>query len=184
MDDVTRVCTKCGERKALTEFDRVKSARLGRRSDCKTCRSAAMKAWYAANQARQAARERARKASRPEVYRERDRERNQSEHRRGLHEIRTARRRARIAGATVDSGLTRTNLRKQYGDACFYCGVVMTFARTPKGAPRPSNLATLEHVHPVSDGGTHTWDNVVLACWTCNCSKRHSSLDEWMARRK
>lgn len=181
MDDVTRVCTKCGDRKALTEFDRVKSARLGRRSDCKTCRSAAMKAWYAANQQRQAAKARARRAADPELHRERDRQRNDLEYRREMHDTRVATRRSRISGRRADPGVTRSNLRKQYGDDCFYCGVPMAFQRLRKGTPWPANLATLEHVHPVSRGGTHTWDNVVLACWSCNGSKRHSSLEEWSA---
>lgn len=141
-----------------------------------------MKAWYAANRERQAERERARKAARPDVYRERDRERNKSEHRRGLHEIRTARRRSRLADTVVDPGLTRGNLREQYGDNCFYCGVEMTFDRTPKGEPKPANKATIEHIHPVSKGGTHTWDNVVLACLSCNCRKHNFSVEEWLAR--
>ncbi|GAB4304345.1 MAG: HNH endonuclease [Oscillatoriaceae cyanobacterium] len=40
---------------------------------------------------------------------------------------------------------------------CQYCGTT-------------KNL-TLDHVMPKSRGGTHTWDNVVAACSSCNCRK-------------
>ena len=30
---------------------------------------------------------------------------------------------------------------------------------------------TIDHVKPLALGGTHTWDNVKLACFICNCSK-------------
>lgn len=38
---MSKTCTRCGERKALTEFFRDKRAKDGRRSDCKGCSYAA-----------------------------------------------------------------------------------------------------------------------------------------------
>lgn len=46
---VAKSCTKCGETKPLTEFSSQAKAKDGRRPDCKTCRSAYMKANYRAN---------------------------------------------------------------------------------------------------------------------------------------
>lgn len=37
--------------------------------------------------------------------------------------------------------------------------------------------ATIEHIIPISRGGTHTWDNVAPAHYRCNMSKA-DSLDE------
>lgn len=176
-DDGTRTCSKCRQRKPLEDFHRVKGATLGRRSDCKVCRTEHVKAWYAANRERQAEKERQRKAANPEVYRERDKARADRPERKALSAIGSARRRARLGALRVDRGLTRENLRKQYGDDCFYCHTPMTFDRFRKGDSRPLNVATIEHVFPVALGGSHTWDNVVLACWRCNSSKRHS--DTW-----
>lgn len=34
-----------------------------------------------------------------------------------------------------------------------------------------SEAATLDHVMPVSKGGTHTRDNVRCCCWACNMEK-------------
>jgi 5-methylcytosine-specific restriction endonuclease McrA len=47
-------------------------------------------------------------------------------------------------------------------------------------ATRPDNLATVEHVIPVTRGGGHTWENVVLACWRCNRTKNARDLDAWL----
>jgi 5-methylcytosine-specific restriction endonuclease McrA len=37
---------------------------------------------------------------------------------------------------------------------------------------------TIDHVIPRSKGGTHTWDNVVIACATCNSKKGDRFLHE------
>lgn len=39
--------------------------------------------------------------------------------------------------------------------------------------------ATVEHVIPLSKGGTHTWDNVRPAHWKCNMDKGNSFGDEY-----
>lgn len=180
--DGTRTCGKCAERKSIEEFDRVATARRGRRSTCKRCRAQDMKAWYASNRDQLLAKKDDRHRANPEARRAADRKRNRKPERIEAHAERVAVRRSRLAGGRVDAGVTRANLRKQYGDDCFYCGSPMSFERLRQGDSRPPNLATIEHVHPVALGGTHTWDNVVLACWSCNCSKRHSPLAEWSPR--
>ncbi len=37
--------------------------------------------------------------------------------------------------------------------------------------------ATLDHVIPLSRGGTHTWDNLAAAHWICNMKKGNSISD-------
>lgn len=53
------------------------------------------------------------------------------------------------------------------------CGVchnpINKFLRVPNW-----EAATIEHVIPVSKGGTHTWDNVVPAHYRCNMDKADS----------
>lgn len=177
--DGTRTCTKCGERKLLDQFDKVKNATLGRRSNCKACRSQDMKTRYRLKEEELRAAARQRRRDNPDATREADRRRNREPHRVALHAERMVQRRARMAGARTEPGVTRENLRRQYGDACFYCGVEMDFTRRRRSDPLSPTLATVEHVHPIALGGSHTWDNVVLACWKCNCSKRHTPLAEW-----
>jgi 5-methylcytosine-specific restriction endonuclease McrA len=38
--------------------------------------------------------------------------------------------------------------------------------------------ATIEHIIPISQGGTHTWDNVAPAHYYCNMSKGDLSLED------
>lgn len=39
MEELTKVCTKCGEEKLLSEFYKDKHGKLGVRGDCKRCSS-------------------------------------------------------------------------------------------------------------------------------------------------
>jgi 5-methylcytosine-specific restriction endonuclease McrA len=57
---------------------------------------------------------------------------------------------------------------------CFYCRIVMQRAR--KHAP---DSASVEHLIPLSRGGTNDPENVVLACRRCNFSKQDRLLSEW-----
>lgn len=180
-EDGTRTCSKCEVRQPLDRFDRVKTAALGRRSNCKACRSSEMRKRYEANRDAIVADARQRRIENAEAIRERDRLRNTRPARRERHAQRSALRRGILANVHTDRGVTRTNLRKQYGDDCHYCGTRMDFARRSKGDPFAPTLATLDHVVPIARGGSHTWDNVVLACWRCNCSKRDRTLNEWLS---
>lgn len=44
--------------------------------------------------------------------------------------------------------------------SCQYCGVELTL-----------NTFTMDHVLPISKGGKTTFDNIVVACQTCNANK-------------
>lgn len=37
-----------------------------------------------------------------------------------------------------------------------------------------------DHVHPVSRGGDHSFENLVTACFRCNRSKRNKTVQEWI----
>ena len=44
---------------------------------------------------------------------------------------------------------------------------------------RVKTKLTIDHVIPLSRGGSHSWENLVLACQTCNSSKHNKLLEEW-----
>ncbi len=52
---------------------------------------------------------------------------------------------------------------------CQLCGITVIRVNN-RGAYRPDG-ATVDHIIPLSRGGTHTMDNVQAACWACNTSK-------------
>ena len=49
MDDITRVCRKCGQEKPLSEFVKDKKYVLGHRNTCKQCDRERFRKWFAAN---------------------------------------------------------------------------------------------------------------------------------------
>ena len=61
--------------------------------------------------------------------------------------------------------LTRREVFARDSYTCQYCG-------------RQSSDLTLDHVVPRHRGGTHTWDNLVTACKSCNHHKGGKFLDE------
>ena len=56
--------------------------------------------------------------------------------------------------------LNRRNIFARDGNICQYCGQRF-----------PSSELSLDHVHPRSQGGTSTWQNLVCACTRCNAKK-------------
>lgn len=77
--------------------------------------------------------------------------------------------RKRGLGAGVSSSAWRA-VREAYGWRCAYC------ARLP-----PAQSLQMEHVDPLSKGGTHDVTNVVPACQQCNSSKQAKTLLVWLA---
>lgn len=61
-------------------------------------------------------------------------------------------------------------VRVSYGNRCAYCS-----------SPEPP--LTQDHVLAMSQGGTHTIDNVVPACGPCNSSKGTLPVGLWLERR-
>ncbi len=55
---------------------------------------------------------------------------------------------------------TRRNIYEHYGRRCCYCGKAFS-----------SSDLNLDHVVPVSRGGTTDWGNIVTACLPCNLRK-------------
>ncbi len=61
----------------------------------------------------------------------------------------------------------RTKMFEEHGGLCFYCGAQAT---------------SLDHVVPLSRGGSDAIENCVPACRSCNSSKRNKLLSEWVKR--
>ena len=76
-----------------------------------------------------------------------------------INRAKAERRRARLAGTTIS--LTKEQwetIQAIHDFSCAYCG-------------HKSHNLTQDHVIPLSKGGTHTAENVVPACKSCNSSK-------------
>ena len=65
----------------------------------------------------------------------------------------------RLAGNPTLAGLIARD-----GDGCAYCN--------------RRSADTIDHVHPKSRGGKHTWENTVAACGKCNSRKSDKTVAE------
>ena len=74
-------------------------------------------------------------------------------------------------------GISWKTAVKRFGWACSACGVTCI---RPLGSNNPIE-ATLDHVVPLSKGGSHTWDNVQLLCRKCNTTKNNK---DWQLFKK
>lgn len=73
MDDITRVCRKCGQEKPLEEFAKNKECVLGHSHICKQCKAEQSRKWHAANFEKAREKHRKWRAANLEKYREYDR---------------------------------------------------------------------------------------------------------------
>lgn len=83
--------------------------------------------------------------------------------------------RAKRAGVAYIYGITQTKVFTRDRWTCQLCG-----CRTPKrlkGRNMPRS-PEIDHIIPISLGGTHTWENVQCACHACNMEKGANVLGQ------
>ena len=180
--DGMRTCTSCGTTKPIEDYYKHPSERGGRQRRCKACSKAVANANYAANRDTILEQRKAYNEANIDTLRERDRARYERDKpkRIALAKHHSYLRRARIAAGPHDKGITDTALRDRDGTKCYYCTRTMTF--TPaSGSEYIPRKATVEHLTPLSQGGTHTWDNTVLCCWECNARRGVQDHDRFKA---
>lgn len=59
----------------------------------------------------------------------------------------------------------RKRLWRKQGGKCHYCG---TATVEPSSGGAADDWATLDHLVPMSEGGSHDESNLVMACYRCN----------------
>lgn len=70
-----------------------------------------------------------------------------------------------------DEGVTLKKVRAKYHDVCQICGLMVDDTAIVNGHIKRL-YPTIDHIIPLSKGGTHTWENVRLAHMSCNAGKR------------
>lgn len=172
-----RVCSTCGIGKTIDNYYVSDKHADGYWVRCKDCHHALTKKYRETRKAEIYARDQEWRKANPEKIREynrRSKERNPE----GLAEntrrwqrnnpdrVRefSHRRRTRKKNNGIYK-ITQRELDRLYASPCAYCG-------------SRENI-TLDHVVPISKGGTHGVGNIVPACRFCNFSKRDRLLIEW-----
>jgi 5-methylcytosine-specific restriction endonuclease McrA len=176
-------CSKCGEEKPATAeyFFRQKGQRYGLRPECKICKAIynsankerinqVTRAYRAAHKKRNSEyfREyyrRWRKAN-PElaIQKQRAYVNANREHIRSLDRRRKARKRNALGVHTADD--IRAQHKAQRGK-CYYC------------QEKVGDIYDVDHVIPLSRGGSNGPENLVIACVSCNRSKNNKLPHEW-----
>jgi hypothetical protein len=95
-----------------------------------------------------------------------------------------------LPDAEFDKSITWDAVWQRFGPYCYICGQESIYNQEDLGLRLgtkawkarwgdyrrgdPRRDAVVEHVYPRSKGGTHTWDNVRIACTRCNLIKGDS----------
>ena len=85
--------------------------------------------------------------------------------------IKNDRRLRRIKARVHDTDITLEKLFSRDGGVCYLCGKQCRWEDMDADGNAQDDYPSIDHVHPLSKGGTHTWDNVKLACRSCNTLK-------------
>lgn len=72
--------------------------------------------------------------------------------------------------AEYEEGITLKRVRAKYNDVCQICGLLVDDSAIENGHIKRL-YPTIDHIIPLSKGGSHTWDNVRLAHMSCNAGK-------------
>lgn len=88
--------------------------------------------------------------------------------------IKNEKRTDRLIAREYDTDITLEKLFNRDGGVCYICGQLCDWSdMTEKNGTMiaGNNYPSIDHVKPVSKGGTHTWGNIKLACRACNTLK-------------
>jgi 5-methylcytosine-specific restriction endonuclease McrA len=84
-----------------------------------------------------------------------------------------------------EKGRQRRSLVRRDGALCFYCKKEMILPEDGRHREMTEELrshpmlATLDHRHPISQGGRNTLDNLCLCCQKCNTAKGDMTEEEF-----
>ena len=85
------------------------------------------------------------------------------------------RKRARKYGCKYDPSVTLRKLIERDGLTCYLCGGECDQSDKSWGTLGPK-YPTIDHVVAMANGGSHTWDNVMVAHALCNSEKRDLTI--------
>lgn len=72
---------------------------------------------------------------------------------------------------TVKEPVCRWEVFKRDSWTCYIC------KRKVRNISNHPRMATLDHVIPISKGGSHTYSNIKTCCAECNCKKADNSIN-------
>lgn len=148
-----KTCSKCNKEKQLSEFHKEKKGKLGVRAECKECAKKRHSTYDTKEKYRSWVKRNAEKGT--VVY----------------WNKRASRVNARyLKRYGVVEKITGQELYDKFSnvESCCYCGTEITH-----------NTCHVEHVNPLSNGGSNTIENVNFSCGRCNVTKNNKTDKEF-----
>ena len=167
-----KTCTKCGQTKPLNAFYASKRYRNGYRPQCKKCLNEGSRhtksLYYINNQEAIKSKASSYRANNKDLIAIGKKEWQKSNPDKVLAYTTKRRKSMRENGIFY---VSRSEIEALYNSPCFNCGSL--------------NRIEIEHIIPISRGGTHSIGNLMALCKSCNASKGNKTFTEWkMAKRK
>lgn len=164
-------CNKCLQEKSVGEFHRRRESSDGLQPRCKACACASSNEWNKANRdltrvydMRRHAKHRVKRIAAYRAWLERNPDKKKQ-----YETVHNQRRRAQVLGNGGNhTGEQLEELFASYAGKCVYC---------------TSDATEVDHIVPISKGGTNDIENLVPACAPCNRRKFNGSLLTFMIRK-
>lgn len=169
-------CKKCGEEKPEEAFAWAKRSEQRRQVNCRACVSLIMKAYIQAHREENKERARAWRLANPGRAKEKIHawwkahpERYQEIRREAS--VRSGSKRRLRPGARYNGRVLLSVVYVRDDETCYLCGKCVLWKE-----------ATLDHVVPLGDGGSHTYANVRLAHRRCNVYRHKKPIEVAQAK--
>ena len=94
---------------------------------------------------------------------------------------REIKRRHKISAVCIDNDITLEKLYQRDDGKCYLCGCICDWndkTETDRAVICGNYYPSIDHVIPLSKGGTHSWNNVKLAHRICNSLKKDDIIDQ------
>lgn len=196
-----KTCTRCGDKKSLSEFYKQDNHKDGLRSACKKCEYKRIRKWFSKNHERGKEYQKKWRQNNPDkkkrAYKkwvdshpEYKEYRKKKKHERGRNkkykyelgisytkEYKKAAKHRRALRFKVGGELTASTIRLAYEDNIKRFGTLTCYLCL---TPIPFGKDHLEHLIPLSRNGTNEYSNLGVACQRCNCKKRNKTVEEFL----
>lgn len=160
-------CSKCGEWRSPESFYKDKRTRDGLFSACKNCHADSVKRYIESNHEQHIARQKA-YFSNPEIL-EKKHKRDRAWKKNNPVAVRIYNNKRRSLKKNSSGSFSEDEWKEikiKYNYTCLSCG-----------KREPEIKLTIDHVTPLSMGGSNTVDNIQPLCGLCNCRKHAKRLD-------
>lgn len=188
MSPETKFCPKCKTTKPLSAFYCDAAKKDGRGSACKECDNARKRRWYQDNIDDVKARRRQARVENAKEERRRKRQDYYRNKKKRTARMRAWRRENKAKSKAIQhqgycnrvgapGTFTETDVKRkkrEQGGMCVYSG------KQPRCKGRLGNSYHVDHIVPLSRGGTNHPRNIQLLCPFCNMSKNDKTHEEYL----